>query len=227
MAIVIISSVKKKKNIWIFCFSFIILNLCLFTSCKSTIDEKVPNEVVRQSIEVTFDKLVNVHNYNEFGLSNEGQAKTLTAVTQCKKYFIGLSKIRNYNGTDSIFQLVNKNYSIEIAFQDSMNKIRTSIEYKLNTKDEWEAIGFGYSPIFSHFINDTLLTPLSNLSIVSVPALNTGFYFYRENNTGKLMCKLLNRFKNNYSSSQKTYNDQEILNLLKEYSNNLDSRYPG
>ncbi len=191
------------------------------------VDRLVPDEVIIKSI-ITFSQLIDSSNYSEFGLSDLNQLSTLKIGTQYKKYFIELYKILNYNGFDSIHQLCNRNYSIEIPLKDSISgKALTSIEYKLNKSDKWEASAYGSSSIFRNLTRDSLYASgsVGELFLIEVPAMNTGFYYFRDSITGLLNSRFLGY--NSRKDSTSNYTDLQLLQKLKIQAQKTDFRFPG
>ncbi|MEO6189822.1 MAG: hypothetical protein ABIO44_05045, partial [Saprospiraceae bacterium] len=155
---------------------------------------------------------------------------------QCKKYFIDLNKITSYNGVDSLSKIVNSNYVIEIPLLDSTSKIITSIEFRRDFKSRWKAIGFGSSRAFRP-INTELLTFIKdhNANIIEVPALNFGFISFRDSTTGLPSNKLIPGYWPLYDSGfdlkdsvvNSLYQDVQLLKILKQQSQTVNSNSPG
>lgn len=186
------------------------------------VDRFVPDDVIKKSIK-TFSRLIDSSNFSEFGFENTQQIKDLKAGKQYKKYFIELYKIINYNGFDSIHQLCNRNYSIEIPLEDA-GKAITSIEYKLNQSDKWQAFGFGSSSVFKRFISSPLDTTIHDIFLVDVPALNVGFYYFRDPATGELKSIFANYI--DVIKSSAGLSDRQMLDSLKQLSSKINLNYP-
>lgn len=222
----------KKRIATILVFLFVGLFVLKFLHNKSNSTEFVPDKIVQEGLNI-FTELIDSNNYEQFGLTSKEQAFRLVPGKQFKRYFIELSKIQNYNGIDSIFKLVNRNYSIEIPLSDSTRKDKflTSIEFKVRNKCKWEPIAFGSSALFRKFLKDPLVNKSSSdIYVVDVHGLNTGFFYYSESNNGSLKSKIIS--KNNYLSKdssliEKTYSDPELLNLLKKMALKVNFNYPG
>ncbi len=216
-----------KVSIWlkaVFIIFSIVLFFAFYKSFNTQKDEFVPTETINNALKI-FSQLIDVNNYKDFGFENENDKNNMIAGTQYKKYFTEAYKITSYNGTDSVFQLVNRNYSIEIPVAYN-NKVVSSIEFQRNAKEQWEATGFGYSSLFRNF-DKQYLNSESNKKVilVDVPSLRNGFYIYRDT-TNSFRGNLINKYNFDTSNVEKSLSDVEILRILKKQSEIIDFRYP-
>jgi len=133
---------------------------------------ELPSNNTIEDSRATFAKLMNSSNYHSFGLENPDQINSLKAGSKFRKYFIEFQRLKNYNGSDPIYALLNPHFSVEVPLLNASKKIITSMEFSKNSNDNWEAVGFGLSPSFRKLALSGIGNTSNNLILVELPALN-------------------------------------------------------
>ncbi|NOT38559.1 MAG: hypothetical protein HOP11_14400 [Saprospiraceae bacterium] len=176
----------------------------------------------------TFKRLIDSSNYKQLGFTSEKQIDSLVIGTKYVKYFIEVEKIINYNGTDSIPLLLSRESSVEVSLLDKTNKIVNAIEFKKDKQGKWKAAGYGSSSLFNAMRFDTTYKNKGEIFLVDVPAMNKGFYIYRDTTSKNWKGRL---FNSGYLFIDAIPLDETpdilILNELKKQAQKIDFRYPG
>ncbi|HMW39695.1 MAG: hypothetical protein K1X68_00825 [Saprospiraceae bacterium] len=197
---------------------------------------ELPSNNTIEDSRATFAKLMNSSNYHSFGLENPDQINSLKAGSKFRKYFIELQRLKNYNGSDPIYALLNPHFSVEVPLLNASKKIITSMEFSKNSNDNWEAVGFGLSPSFRKLALSGIGNTSNNLILVELPALNMEFILFEDPVSKDTIRQLLYSWQSISAPGeglpespkiQSFESDSALLKYLQNIAINLKDNVPG